>query len=244
MLLFDVLVIAGIVSIFGFLRALERFGKRDDRFHLFLFVGLEIVFHQLEAFLRIIVPVEEDERIGRMVIGLPEVPEIFVGQVGDVARIAARVAAVDVFGEQRLDHARFEDAVRRGVRALHFVEDHALVGERLAGIVDLVMPALLHQGLLADQRMQDRVDVDIDQVVEILHVLARHRIACFVGERERVDKGSQRAFEQLHERFLDRILLGTVQYGMLEDMRHTGRIFGRGAEVDAEHFVFVVVEYG
>jgi hypothetical protein len=66
---------------------------------------------QAQALFRIIIAVEEDQGVGRMVVALMKRPELFVGQVWNNRRIAARVDAVDMTGEQRPLHCNIEHAV-------------------------------------------------------------------------------------------------------------------------------------
>ena len=134
--------------------------------------------------------------------------------------------------------------IRRGVRALHFVVDNAFVAPGAFGAFRLHMPTFLPEDVLADARMKDGINVDVHQIVEILEIGAGHRVACFVWKGEGVQKCLQRPLEQLHKRFLDRVPVGTAQYGMLQNVRHPRGVFGRCAEGHAETFVFVVIDDG
>ena len=118
-----------------------------------------------------------------MIVALVEILEHRIGQVGDVGRVAAAVNAVDRIGQQGVLHGLVQNPVRRGVRAFHFIEHHALIGQLAVQAVQLVMPALLLEGVRPDQRVKRRVQVHIDQVVEILGVLAGHRVAGLVRDR-------------------------------------------------------------
>ncbi len=105
------------------------------------------------------------------------------------------------------------------------------------------MPAFLHQSFFGDQRMKNRINVNVNQVVKILQVLAGNRVTSFVGICERIDESRQRAFEQFHERLFDGILFRAAQNRMFQNMRHARRILWRGAEVDREYFVLVIVDH-
>src|SRR6266508_4257041 len=142
-----------------------------------------------------------------MVIRCPEVPKVFISKIRDMTWVAARIHSIDVLWKERLPRISCDQVVRRRVHTFHLIEHHAFVGKRLRWIVDLVVPALLHQCLFADQRVQDCIYIDFDQIVEILHVLARHWITVFVGEGEGVDKSRQRTLAQFYKWFLDWILL-------------------------------------
>ncbi len=103
------------------------------------------------------------------------------------------------------------------------------------------MPSLLLERFPGDARMQHRVEVDVHQVVKILEIAAGHRIHGFIGEGHGVQKGLQTAFHELHERFLDGIFAGPAQHTVLQNMRHSPVVGGRGAKGDAEHLVVIVI---
>ncbi len=191
MFFIEVFAFGGEVDILKFLRFLERLSERHRRFDLLLFERLEITIHQFEAFVWVVVAIEENERVGRVVVRLPKVAEVFVGEVGDVCGVAARVHAVDVLGEQRLDDDLGEIIIGRGICALHFVEDHTFIRQRRGRVFDLVVPAFLHESLFAEDGIEDRVDVDIDEVVEIFFVLAGDGVASFIRECEGIDESCQ-----------------------------------------------------
>src|ERR1700694_3227496 len=104
------------------------------------------------------------------------------------------------------------------------------------------MPALLLEDLWRQARKEHRIEVDVYQVVKILNVLARDRIAGLVGKRHRIEKGIERALHQLDERLLDLIFARSTQHRVLENMSDAGRICRRRAEADAEHLVLVAIE--
>jgi len=167
--------------------------------------------------------------------------ELLIGQVGHDHRVTTGVEAVRPVGQDVLLSVAAQQVIRRGVRALHLVEDDAPVGQRAIRRFQLVVPAFLLERLLADAGEEDRIQVDIDQVVEVLEVGAGDRVAGHVRVGHGVEKSVERAFEQLDERLLDRVLAGAAQHGMLHDVRHAGRISGRGLEGHAEDLVLVVI---
>src|SRR3989304_3036758 len=112
-----------------------------------------------------------------MIVGLMERSEGFISEVRDVARVATRIDTIDMFGEEGVDNPGFEYSIRGRIRAFHLVEDHAFVGERFGWIVELIVPALLHERLFRNQWMKDGIHVDVDQVIEILNILAGNGIA-------------------------------------------------------------------
>ena len=169
-----------------------------------------------------------------------EAAELLPGDVRDVLRVAAGVAAVDGVGKERLFRFAVEQAVRRGPGALHLVEDHALKVE-LAVRVRLEAPAFLRQHARRDARVEDRVQVDVDQVVKILQILAGDRISGLVRVGHGVEEGVERAARQLDEGVLDRVLARAAKHGMFEDVRQAAGIRRRRGEGDAEDLVAVLV---
>jgi hypothetical protein len=166
--------------------------------------------------------------------------ELLVGQIRDVGRIAARIDPVDGVREQRALRALHEETVGRGVDAFHLVEDDALVGQGVGHVLQFVMPALLLVGVAREERVEHGVKVHVDQVVEVLPVLAGHRVAGLVGVGEGVQERLQGALQQFDERLLGGIAARSAQHGVLEDMGHPGMVARRGAEGDAEHLVLVI----
>ena len=90
--------------------------------------------------------------------------------------------------------------------------------------------------------MEDGVHIDVDEIVEVLQVGAGHGIAGLVREGESIEKGLQRALEEVHKGFLDRVFARAAENGVLDDMRHAGGILGRRAEGCTEAFVFVIID--
>ena len=84
------------------------------------------------------------------------------------------------------------------------------------------MPAFLPEDAFVDARKENRIEVDVDEVVEILSIGAGVGVAGLVGLGERIQERLKRALEELHERLLDGVALGTAQHGMFEDVRHAG----------------------
>ena len=96
--------------------------------------------------------------------------------------------------------------------------------------------------LQRDQRIKNRIKIDIDQVIEVSEILACDRIAGLVRKGHRIKEGVQRAFHELDEWFLHRILARAAKHGVLEDMGDAGRVARRRAKSDGEHFILVVVD--
>eukprot|EP00964_Phaeocystis_antarctica_P152453 scaffold120327_cov44-Phaeocystis_antarctica.AAC.3 len=175
-----------------------------------------------------------------------EVGELLERERRDRVRVAARVDGVRVVGEGRLLRGAVEQRVGRRVDALHLVEHHALVRQRLLQVLQLVVPPLLleHRAVVLRARVQHlvrvrvrlrvgarvrvrvghRVEVDVDQVVEVLGVLRRDRVARAVRVGEGVEEGLERALEQLGEGLLRGVLVAATQHAVLQDVRHARRV--------------------
>jgi len=63
------------------------------------------------------------------------------------------------------------DGIRRGVHTLHLIKHHTLVSEGLGLILNIVMPALLLERPWRQSWVQHRVEINIDQIVEVFQVL-------------------------------------------------------------------------
>ena len=208
--------------------------------------GLELrqVFLQdLEPPLRRVVAVEPDEGVGGVVEVAVEGREALPRQVGDVPGVAPGLDAVGRVGEEPLLDRLAQDPLGGGVGALHLVVDDAAEGQ--LPLLDLVVPALLLEDLRRQPRVEDGVEVDVDEVVEVLQVLAGNRVAGAVGVGEGVEEGLQRSLEELDEGLLHRVLAGAAEDGVLEDVGDAGGVGGRRAEGDAEDLVGVIaVDHG
>jgi len=79
-----------------------------------------------------------------------------------------------------------EYGLGRRVGPLHLVEDTPFVDDRRVDGVELVMPALLREGVRREKRMEHRVEIDVDEIVEVLQVLAGDRVAGLIRKGEGV----------------------------------------------------------
>ena len=204
----------------------------------------EIVFvHPRQTFVHVAVPIYKDVGVGRMIEAAVEVEVVFVGQLGDHLRIAAGVHAVGVVREDGLAERIPDRAFGRGGRALHFAVNDAVDFEIAVRVFHFVVPAFLHEDLtvLVDVRIEDRVHVDVHEVVEVLVVAGRDGIEGLVRVGHRVEEGIERTLRQLHERIAGGIIFGAAENGVFNDVRHAGGIFRRGTECGAEHLVLVVI---
>ena len=176
-----------------------------------------------------------------MVKCVVEVLQLLIGQVGNVVWIAAGIDAIGGIGEQRLLDILVEHVIWRTVRALHLVVDHALVGQRLRGVFEFVMPAFLLEVMAGDARVEHGIEIHIDQIIKVLRVLRCHRVAGFIGIGKGIQKRLERTLDQLDKRVFQRVLTRTTQRNMLKNMRHASRIGRWRAEGDTKHLVLVVI---
>ena len=187
------------------------------------------------------VTVEDGVAVGEVVVAGVGLEELLVGELRDGARVATALEAVAGVGEEPVVEGLQEDLVGIGVRALHLVEDDAVVGEGGTLTLLLVVPALLLEdaGAVVDVGVQDGIQVDVHEVHEVLLVGGRHGVHGLVGERERVEEGLHGALEQVDERFLDREALAAAQDRVLEDVEDARVVGGRRLERDGEGAVGV-----
>mmetsp|Transcript_47425 Transcript_47425/g.153933 ORF Transcript_47425/g.153933 Transcript_47425/m.153933 type:complete len:580 (+) Transcript_47425:1475-3214(+) len=192
-----------------------------------------------------LVAVHVDLCVGGVVVPAVEVGKRVVRQRRDGARVAARVDRVDrVAAEERLFEGAVIELVRARVDALHLVEDHALVLERPPCVIDVIVPPLL----LEDPRPLDwvkharekaRVEIHRDEVEKVLLVLAGDRVHCPVRAGHRIQKGLERALEELDEGLLQRVSPRAAQHRVLEDVRHARVVLWERPEVAREDLVLV-----
>ncbi len=181
--------------------------------------------------------------VAGVVVGAVEILELLVAQIGDVRRVAATVVVISRGGVQVLAHRLPQGAGNRAHRPLHFVEHHALVDEPAVGVVRFLefdAVALLQEVQFLQTREEHRVQIDVQQVVEVLAVLAGERVGGPVRAGKRVHKRVERAANHHEERVPHGVALAATQRGMFEDMRHAGGIHGNRAQCDQKH-VFVVI---
>jgi len=133
-----------------------------------------------------------------------ELLEFFLSQLRNSVRIAAGFKAVAVVVEQRLQCFVFQICVRRRIYALHFVINNAVVAQLAVEAVQIIMPALLTQGVfvLVEGRIEHSVQIYVHQVMEILIVAAGNGIHGLIREGHSVQKGVQRTLNEVYEGLL------------------------------------------
>ena len=89
--------------------------------------------------------------------------------------------------------------------------------------------------------MEDRIQIDIHQIVKILQIGAGNRIDRLVRVGHGVEEGLERPLEQLDKRLFERILLRPTQHGMFHNVRNPRRVGRGGAEGNAEDLILIVI---
>ena len=178
-----------------------------------------------------------------MVVLRMEGDERLLREIRDGLGVAARLMAVRRRRVECVHDAALEQVVRRGERALHLVVDDAAVRERILRLLDLIVPALLHEDLrvLAHVRVEDGVEVDVHEVLEVLVVAAGHRVHRLVRIRHRIEEGVERALDELDERLLERVLARAAERRVLNDVRDARIVDRRRTERDREDLIVVIV---
>ena len=133
-----------------------------------------------------------------------ELLEFFLSQLRNSVRIAAGFKAVAVVREQSLHCFVFQICVRRRIYSLHFVINNAVVAQLAVEAVQIIMPALLTQGVsvLVEGRIEHSVQIYVHQVMEVLIVAAGNGIHGLIREGHSVQKGVQRTLDEVYEGLL------------------------------------------
>ncbi len=159
------------------------------------------------------VAVAHEHRVARVVVRAVELAQPLVGEIRDVLRIAARVVVIGGVREQVPGQRLPQRARDRAHRALHLVVDDTLVLQRRRGIRgrgELQAVAFLREVVGIEAREEHRVEVDVEQVEEVLAVLAREGVGSPVAAGERVHEGVQRAARHHEEGVAHGVLLAAA----------------------------------
>ena len=182
------------------------------------------------------VPVAEEVGVARVVVPAVELAQLRVGEVRDLAGIAAGVEGVGRVRVERLQDRTRHHLVGRGHGPLHLVVDHPLEHRALAvgrGL-ELQAVALLLEAQLLQPGEERRVQVDVHQVVEVFPVLGREGVHRPVGGREGVHEGAQAALEHGEKGVPHREALGAAEHDVLEDVRDPAGVPRDGLEQHPE----------
>ena len=189
------------------------------------------------------VAVAHEHRVAGVVMAAVEIDQTLVAQVRDVLRVTAAVVVVGGAGEEVLGQRLPEQARDAAHRAFHLVVDHAFEFERargVFGICELEAMAFLREVHRVEPREEHRVEVHIEQVEEILAVLAREGIGRPVAAGEGVHEGVQRTARHHEKGVAHGVAFAAAERGVLEDVCHARGILRHGAQRDEEDVLGVV----
>ena len=180
-----------------------------------------------------------------MVILAMERDELLLRELRNGRRVAARLIVVRRIGVERLHELARKQVIGVRERTFHFIINHAAIGQRCLRILQLVVPALLHEdlGVLAHGRIEHCIEIDVHEILEVLGIAAGHGVHRLVRVGHRIQERIQRALHELDERLLQRVLARAAERRMLHDMRHARIVRRRRAERDVEHLVIIVGLY-
>ena len=187
------------------------------------------------------VPVEEKGGVGRVVVRAVEGHELLVAEVRDARRVAARLVRIGRPGQQAAVGVMEQGADRVGEGALHLVEHHARELDRVVGVLQMVVPALLLEGRLEQQRVEHDVAVDVHDVEVFRQVAGGEGVPGGIRAGHGVEEGHEPALVDLAEHVLHRVFLRAHEHRVLENVGHAGGVLRHGHEGDAEGLVGVVV---
>ena len=197
--------------------------------------------HHLQHGVQVHGAVQKDQRVGGRIELAVGGQKLFVSQVWNAGRIAARHKPVGRVGKEGTVEGVRLQLIRIGERALHLVEHDAFVVGLAVG-VKLVPPALLPEdgGVVVDGRVEHSVEIHPHQGQKVLGVAAGNGVQRLVREGQRIQKGVHRVFEQFDEGLLDRVAVRPAEHRVLEDMKDAGVVFWQGGEGDAKGHVHLV----
>jgi hypothetical protein len=170
--------------------------------------------------------------------------ELLEAQVRDLQGIPSRVKAIRRVRKQGLLGILCKKIVRRGPGPLHFIEHNPFVRQRSARSFKFKVPALLLEDVRVEAGVKDRIEINIDEVVEILYVLTGYRVARLVRVGHGIEKGLERTFQKLHKGLLQRVFPRAAQNRMLQDVGHPRGVRRRCSKGDPKDLVLVVIDEG
>ena len=224
------------------LRRRNRLLDHHRRIHLGARVGGKEAVQLRKHGRQVDLAVEEDPGVRRMIEAVVEGLVLLEGQFGDRLRVTAGDEAVAGVGEEQAARLVIEQALGIGEGALHLAVDDAVALQLAIGLVQFVVPALLleRKRTLHAERMEDGIHIDVDEIEEVRRIARTDGVHRRVGACPGVEERRKRALEQVDERLLHGILLGSAEHGMLDDVGHARVIVGQRAEPDRERLVVVV----
>ena len=155
-------------------------------------------------------------------------------------RIPTGIVMIGRGRKQVLIQRLVQNAVRRAQRTFHFIEHHALVNQRLAVRRGFNTNPFLGEIQRVNMRKKYRVQIHLQEVVEVLAVLTGKRIRRPVAGREGIHKGIERAPNHQEERIAHRKALRATKHGVLENMGNAGGVFGHGLECHQKDILGII----
>ncbi|MNT05095.1 hypothetical protein D3C72_1397040 [compost metagenome] len=174
-----------------------------------------------------------DHGLRRVIVAGVECFQHVMRQFGDVERIAARLHFIRRAFEQGAGDAAVERAHGAVERALHFIEDDALVHELVA--FERMAPAFLAEIQVIEVREEGRVEVDVEQVEEILAVGAGERVHGAVCIGHRIHERGRRTAQHREERIAHRVARRAAQGQVFKDVGASVAHFGHSGKGHQEH---------
>jgi hypothetical protein len=159
-----------------------------------------------------------------------------------VFRVAATVVMVSHGRKQVCAQGLPECAGNGAHRTLHFIEHHTLeyqVAVRVAGLCEVYPMTFLGEVQRVQTGEEYRVQIHVEQVVEVLAVLAGEGVGGPVATGKRVHECIEGTAQHHEERVAHRVALATAQGGMLQNMRHAGRVRRHRAQRYQKHVLTV-----
>ena len=156
-----------------------------------------------------------------------ETPQRVQRQFGYDLRVPSGVVSIGGIRVQGVQQRAGQHLVGRRHGALHFVENDALVDEGFPPlVVGLVVEAmaLLAKAGRVQAGEEDRVQIDVHQIVEVFAILGGKRIEGPVRGRKGVHEGAQTPFEHGEEGVAHRKFFRAAQDGVLQNVGHAGGV--------------------
>ncbi len=159
------------------------------------------------------------------------------------SRVTAAVVVVGAGGEQVFAQCAPQHAADGAHRTFHLVEHHALeyqVAVRIGGLGKFHAVPFLGEIQRVQPREKYGVQIDLQQIVEILAVLAGEGVGRPVRAGKRVHERVEGAAQHHEKRVAHREALAAAQRGVLEDMCNAGGILGHRAQRHEKDVLAVV----
>src|SRR5207245_8812470 len=163
-------------------------------------------------------------------------------QLGYVLWIAAGDACVSETWKQCAAEVLLHCGLRRRQSSLHLVEDDALETKSARGVgrvLEFESDAFLLEGILRQQREEDRVEVNLQKIHVILLIPSTEGIRRGISAGQRVHEGRQRPPGHREEGIADRKAFRPSEHDVLEDVRYASRVLGHGGKRNRECVVVV-----